>query len=64
MLLNKVRTRIMRHLGMTKVLWRYRQNGVYCFNFHRIGDADKCQYDPNVFSWTKSSLTLPLMTVI
>ena len=50
MLLNKVKTRVFRHLGMTKILWNYRKNGIYCFNFHRIGDAKTCKYDPNVFS--------------
>jgi|TARA_R110001599_G_scaffold211664_1_gene409212 peptidoglycan/xylan/chitin deacetylase (PgdA/CDA1 family) len=56
MLLNKVKTRIFRHLGLTKVLWHYRKNGVYCFNFHRIGDAEKCKYDPNVFSCNADDL--------
>lgn len=52
MLLTKIRTRIIRHLGITKKLWHYRKNGVYCFNFHRIGEASRCKYDPNVFSCT------------
>tara|TARA_R110000751_G_scaffold96296_1_gene187916 strand:+ start:161 stop:1147 length:987 start_codon:yes stop_codon:yes gene_type:complete len=56
MLLNKVKTRVFRHLGMTKTLWHYRKNGVYCFNFHRIGDAEKCKYDPNVFSCNADDL--------
>lgn len=56
MLLSKVKTRIMRHLGMTHRLWNYRKNGVYCFNFHRIGDAEVCKYDPNVFSCTPDDL--------
>lgn len=25
-------------------------NGLYCFNYHRIGDANLTEYDPNVFS--------------
>jgi len=25
-------------------------NGLYCFNYHRIGDINSSQYDPNVFS--------------
>ncbi len=41
---------------MTKTLWHYRQNGVYCFNFHRIGDASQCRYDPNVFSCSAEDL--------
>ncbi len=46
----------MRHLGMTHKLWSYRKNGIYCFNFHRIGDAETCQYDPNVFSCSADDL--------
>lgn len=46
----------MRHLGMTNLLWNNRKNGVYCFNFHRIGDAASCKYDPNVFSCSSKDL--------
>jgi peptidoglycan/xylan/chitin deacetylase (PgdA/CDA1 family) len=56
MLLNKIKTRIMRHLGITHKLWNYRKSGIYCFNFHRIGDANTCQYDPNVFSCSAEDL--------
>ena len=56
MLLNKVKSESFRHLGMTKLLWHYRKNGIYCFNFHRIGDAEKCKYDPNVFSCSAEDL--------
>lgn len=56
MLFNKIRARIFRHLGMTKTLWNYRKNGVYCFNFHRIGDANESKYDPNVFSCSAEDL--------
>jgi peptidoglycan/xylan/chitin deacetylase (PgdA/CDA1 family) len=52
----KLKTRIFRHLGMTKTFWHYRKNGVYCFNFHRIGDASNCKYDPNVFSCSAEDL--------
>jgi len=41
---------------MTKTLWNHRQNGVYCFNFHRIGDVNNCNYDPNVFSCSAADL--------
>ncbi|MGB1262257.1 MAG: polysaccharide deacetylase family protein [Cognaticolwellia sp.] len=63
MLINKIKTRIMRHLGMTKTLWNYRQNGVYCFNFHRIGEAEQCQYDPNVFSCNSDDLEKHLLFI-
>ena len=63
MLLSKVKTRIMRHLGMTHRLWNYRKNGVYCFNFHRIGDAGVCKYDPNVFSCSAEDLEQHLLFI-
>tara|TARA_R110001583_G_scaffold26798_2_gene96343 strand:+ start:74 stop:1057 length:984 start_codon:yes stop_codon:yes gene_type:complete len=53
---SKIKTRIIRHLGMMHTLWHYRKNGVYCFNFHRIGDANSCKYDPNVFSCSAEDL--------
>ena len=56
MLVNKIKARIFRQLGMTKTLWNYRKNGVYCFNFHRIGDANNSKYDPNVFSCSAKDL--------
>ncbi|PCJ16920.1 MAG: hypothetical protein COB04_09915 [Gammaproteobacteria bacterium] len=36
----------------TLVKWRMRPNGIYCFNFHRIGDAQGAEFDPNLFSCT------------
>ena len=35
---------------LAKVLWPLRGNGLYCFNFHRIGNADNTAFDPCVFS--------------
>lgn len=32
------------------LLFKYRPNGLFCFNYHRIGDASRSQFDPNVFS--------------
>lgn len=32
------------------LLWKCRPNGLYCFNYHRIGDPEKSKFDPNVFS--------------
>lgn len=36
----------------SKIMWPLLPNGVYCFNYHRIGDEGKSQFDPNVFSCT------------
>jgi len=38
------------HITSSSLLWNLRPKGVYCFNYHRIGDSSKSQYDPNVFS--------------
>jgi peptidoglycan/xylan/chitin deacetylase (PgdA/CDA1 family) len=35
---------------LAKILWPLRGNGLYCFNFHRIGDASATSFDPCVFS--------------
>jgi peptidoglycan/xylan/chitin deacetylase (PgdA/CDA1 family) len=32
-------------------------NGLYCFNYHRIGDASKTEYDPNVFSCDENNFS-------
>jgi peptidoglycan/xylan/chitin deacetylase (PgdA/CDA1 family) len=33
-------------------MWPLLPNGIYCFNYHRIGDAEESIFDPNVFSCT------------
>lgn len=33
--------------------WKNRPNGIYCFNYHRVGEMEKDQFDPNVFSCTE-----------
>lgn len=35
-----------------QLLWKVLPNGVYCFNYHRIGVSSETQFDPNVFSCT------------
>jgi len=32
------------------LLWKLKPKGVYCFNYHRVGQASESFYDPNVFS--------------
>jgi len=36
------------------LLWRCKPKGLFCFNYHRIGDASDSQFDPNVFSCDES----------
>lgn len=40
------------HNIYSKIMWPFLANGIYCFNYHRIGDEDKSVFDPNVFSCT------------
>jgi peptidoglycan/xylan/chitin deacetylase (PgdA/CDA1 family) len=35
---------------IANALWPYRSDGLYCFNFHRVGDASKTPFDPCVYS--------------
>jgi len=35
-------------------------NGLYCFNYHRIGNESDTDYDPNVFSCTEESFNTHL----
>lgn len=44
---------IKRVLSATPLIWPFRPNGLYVFNYHRIGEASKTEYDPNVFSCTQ-----------
>lgn len=32
------------------LLWHSKPNGLYCFNYHRIGEPNSTPYDPNVYS--------------
>ena len=43
-------------LGLGDLLWRFRRPGLYCFNFHRIGDWTSTPFDPCVFSCTAEDL--------
>ncbi|MDP7592872.1 MAG: polysaccharide deacetylase family protein [Litorilituus sp.] len=40
-------------LSSNPLLWHFKPNGLYCFNYHRIGDPNFTSYDPNVFSCTE-----------
>ncbi len=36
--------------GLHSIPWKYIPNGVYVFNYHRIGERNSCQFDREVFS--------------
>jgi peptidoglycan/xylan/chitin deacetylase (PgdA/CDA1 family) len=56
MIIKKIKNKLIRHLKLSQYLWSSRKNGIYCFNFHRIGNADNCQFDPCVYSCTQEAL--------
>jgi len=58
MIFRKIKNKLIRHFGLTRVVWKNRANGIYCFNFHRIGDATTCLFDPCVFSCTEKDFKL------
>ena len=45
-----VKYQFIKRLNLSKVLWPFLNNGLYCFNFHRIGSWKNTSYDPCVFS--------------
>ena len=46
----RIKRQIIKKGRLANVLWPLRSNGLYCFNFHRIGDATTTAFDPCVFS--------------
>lgn len=42
--------RCLSYTGLPWLRWRVLPWGLYCFNFHRIGDAASCPYDREAFS--------------
>jgi peptidoglycan/xylan/chitin deacetylase (PgdA/CDA1 family) len=48
----KVLQRAFSLLGVTPARWRFLPPRLYCFNFHRVGDAGSTDYSRNVFSCT------------
>jgi len=43
---------VIRFSGYEAYKWLTRKNGLYCFNYHRIGDCSSTQFDPNLYSCT------------
>jgi len=46
----RIKHQLIKRLNLSKVLWPLLNNGLYCFNFHRIGAWQDTSYDPCVFS--------------
>ena len=43
---------LIRFSGYETYKWATRKNGLYCFNYHRIGDCTLTPFDPNIYSCT------------
>jgi peptidoglycan/xylan/chitin deacetylase (PgdA/CDA1 family) len=41
---------LIRFSGYETYKWLTRKNGLYCFNYHRIGDCTITPFDPNIYS--------------
>jgi peptidoglycan/xylan/chitin deacetylase (PgdA/CDA1 family) len=45
-----LKKQLIKRLNLSKILWPSLANGLYCFNFHRIGNWEHTLFDPCVFS--------------
>ena len=41
-------------LELSPLIWPIKPNGLYVYNYHRIGDPNKTAFDPNVFSCSET----------
>lgn len=60
MTMELIKKQIIKRAKLASSLWRFRSNGLYCFNFHRIGDADLTPFDPCVYSCDANNFQLYL----
>lgn len=62
----RIRQVLKKILLMTKsvnILWQNLPNGVYVFNYHRIGDVTKTEFDRAVFSCSVAALETHLIAI-
>lgn len=50
MIKGALRLKLLQWSGWLSIKWSQRPNGIYCFNYHRIGNPETEPFDPNVFS--------------
>lgn len=48
-----IKSALLRYSGLSAWRWQRLPPGLYCFNYHRIGDWNGTPYDPNVFSCSR-----------
>lgn len=51
-----IKRQLIKRFRLTNLLWSSLEKGLYCFNFHRIGDKSLTDFDPCVFSCQESDL--------
>lgn len=49
--------------GLLAWRWRTLPRGLYCFNYHRLGDPSSCLFDRGVFSSTAAHFELHVLTL-
>ena len=57
MRISTVKRYLLKGSGLSPLFWRTRTKGLYCFNFHRIGDWRQTEFDPCVYSCSGEDLT-------
>ena len=46
----KIKQALLKASGLSAYKWSMRPAGLYCFNYHRIGDATASEFDPDLYS--------------
>ncbi|RKY17929.1 MAG: hypothetical protein DRQ55_14595 [Planctomycetota bacterium] len=54
---------LLRLAGLAAYRWRTLPPAVYIFNYHRVGDAGKTRFDPNVFSCDEAHFALQVRLI-
>jgi peptidoglycan/xylan/chitin deacetylase (PgdA/CDA1 family) len=50
--------------GVTELRWRFLRQGLYCFNYHRVGDPKDTLFDRGVFSCTRDNFAAQLDLIL
>ncbi|GAA6174012.1 polysaccharide deacetylase family protein [Colwellia sp. KU-HH00111] len=59
----KLKSMLIRFSGYEAYKWLTRKNGLYCFNYHRIGDSSLSPFDPNIYSCTAENFEKQLQFI-
>lgn len=61
--LNSIKKSLLSISGGLERSWKRLPNGLYCFNYHRIGDSNQTSFDPNVFSCDTEHLDMHIKAI-